>query len=358
MPAGSRRPGFKKGTKDMQQELIAQNWRALIRPRRLEAEEESATTSYGRFWCEPLERGFGVTLGNALRRVLLSSLHGAAITSVRIKGVLHEFSTIPGVLEDVADVILNLKEVRLRSHVEGIRTLRVHKQGEGAITARDLVAQDSTVEVLNPDLRLMSLNNEADVEVEVTVGTGKGYRPAEKNKTEEMPIGTIPIDSIFSPVLKVNYTVTPARVGRETDFDRLNLEVWTNGAVSPADAVAYAAKILKDQLTIFINFEEPTEAAAPSIEEPESLNPNLFRSVDELELSVRSANCLQNANIKYIGELVQKTEAEMLKTKNFGRKSLNEIKEVLASMGLSLGMSLDNFPPRKELEKLREQREA
>jgi DNA-directed RNA polymerase subunit alpha len=358
MPAGSRRPGFKKGTKDMQQELIAQNWRALIRPRRLEAEEESATTSYGRFWCEPLERGFGVTLGNALRRVLLSSLHGAAITSVRIKGVLHEFSTIPGVLEDVADVILNLKEVRLRSHVEGIRTLRVHKQGEGAITARDLVAQDSTVEVLNPDLRLMSLNNEADVEVEVTVGTGKGYRPAEKNKTEEMPIGTIPIDSIFSPVLKVNYTVTPARVGRETDFDRLNLEVWTNGAVSPADAVAYAAKILKDQLTIFINFEEPTEAAAPSIEEPESLNPNLFRSVDELELSVRSANCLQNANIKYIGELVQKTEAEMLKTKNFGRKSLNEIKEVLASMGLSLGMTLDNFPPRKELEKLREQREA
>jgi DNA-directed RNA polymerase subunit alpha len=342
----------------MQQELIAQNWRALIRPRRLEAEEESATTSYGRFWCEPLERGFGVTLGNALRRVLLSSLHGAAITSVRIKGVLHEFSTIPGVLEDVADVILNLKEVRLRSHVEGIRTLRVHKQGEGAITARDLVAQDSTVEVLNPDLRLMSLNNEADVEVEVTVGTGKGYRPAEKNKTEEMPIGTIPIDSIFSPVLKVNYTVTPARVGRETDFDRLNLEVWTNGAVSPADAVAYAAKILKDQLTIFINFEEPTEAAAPSIEEPESLNPNLFRSVDELELSVRSANCLQNANIKYIGELVQKTEAEMLKTKNFGRKSLNEIKEVLASMGLSLGMTLDNFPARKELEKLREQREA
>jgi len=342
----------------MQQELIAQNWRALIRPRRLEAEEDTQTGSYGRFWCEPLERGFGVTLGNALRRVLLSSLHGAAITSVRIKEVLHEFSTIQGVIEDVADVILNLKEVRLRMHVDGPRTLRIHRQGEGVITAGDLAAEDSSIEVLNPELPIMTLNGEADVEMELTVGTGKGYRPAEKNKTEEMAIGTIPIDSIFSPVLKVNYTVTPARVGRETDFDRLNLEVWTNGAVSPADAVAYAAKILKDQLTIFINFEELSEAAAPSIEEPEPLNPNLFRSVDELELSVRSANCLQNANIRYIGELVQKTEAEMLKTKNFGRKSLNEIKEVLTSMGLSLGMALESFPARKDLEKLREQREA
>jgi DNA-directed RNA polymerase subunit alpha len=342
----------------MQQELIAQNWRALIRPRRLESEEDSQTESYGRFWCEPLERGFGVTLGNALRRVLLSSLQGAAITSLRIQGVLHEFSTIPGVLEDVADVILNLKEVRVRMHVDGPRTLRLRKQGEGVITARDLVSDDSSLEVLNPELRVMTLNGEADVELEVTVGTGKGYRPAEKNKAEEMPIGTIPIDSIFSPVLKVNYTVTPARVGRETDFDRLNLEVWTNGAISPVDAVAYAAKILRDQLTIFLNFEEPTESALPTIEGPEPLNPNLFRSVDELELSVRSANCLQNANIKYIGELVQKTEGEMLKTKNFGRKSLNEIKEVLASMGLSLGMTLENFPTRKDLEKLREQREA
>jgi DNA-directed RNA polymerase subunit alpha len=342
----------------MQQELIANNWRALIRPRRLETEDEEKTASYGRFWCEPLERGFGVTLGNALRRVLLSSLQGAAITSVRIKGVLHEFSTIPGVMEDVADVILNLKEVRLRMHVEGPRTLRVQRSGEGQISAGDLVSDDSAIEVLNPDLRIMTLNPEADVELEVTVGTGKGYRPAEKNKTEEMAIGTIPIDSIFSPVLKVNYTVTPARVGRETDFDRLNLEVWTNGAVSPADSVAYAAKILKDQLTIFINFEEPTEVMVPGTEEPEPLNPNLFRSVDELELSVRSANCLQNANIKYIGELVQRTEGDMLKTKNFGRKSLNEIKEVLASMGLSLGMTLDNFPSRKDLEKLRESRDA
>jgi DNA-directed RNA polymerase subunit alpha len=342
----------------MQQELIANNWRTLIRPRRLETEDDERTTNYGRFWCEPLERGFGVTLGNALRRVLLSSLQGAAITTVRIKGVLHEFSTIPGVMEDVADVILNLKEVRLRMHVEGPRTLRVRRSGEGAIRAGDLVSDDSAIEVLNPELRIMTLNAEADVELEVTVGTGKGYRPAEKNKSEEMPIGTIPIDSIFSPVLKVNYTVTPARVGRETDFDRLNLEVWTDGAVTPADAVAFAAKILKDQLTIFINFEEPTEAMLPGAEEAEPLNPNLFRSVDELELSVRSANCLQNANIKYIGELVQRTEADMLKTKNFGRKSLNEIKEVLASMGLSLGMTLDNFPARKDLEKIRESREA
>ena len=342
----------------MQQELIAQNWRALIRPRRLESEEDAATENYGRFWCEPLERGFGVTLGNALRRVLLSSLQGAAITSLRIKGVLHEFSTIPGVIEDVADVVLNLKDVRLRMHVEGPRTLRVHKQGEGVITARDLAADDSSIDVLNPDLRVMTLNSEADVEMEITVGNGKGYRPAEKNKYEEMPIGTIPIDSLFSPVLKVNYTVTPARVGRETDFDRLSFEVWTNGTLSPSDAVAFAAKILKDQLTIFINFEEPTEYAAPTLDEPESLNPNLFRSVDELELSVRSANCLQNANIKYLGELVQKTEAEMLKTKNFGRKSLNEIKEVLTSMGLSLGQTLDGFPSRKDLEKIRESREA
>jgi DNA-directed RNA polymerase subunit alpha len=248
--------------------------------------------------------------------------------------------------------------VRLRMHAEGPRTLRLHKQGEGVVTARDLAADDSSIDVLNPDLRVMTLNSEADVELEVTVGNGKGYRPAEKNKSEEMPIGTIPIDSLFSPVLKVNYTVTPARVGRETDFDRLSFEVWTNGTVSPSDAVAFAAKILKDQLTIFINFEEPTEFAVPSIDEPESLNPNLFRSVDELELSVRSANCLQNANIKYIGELVQKTEAEMLKTKNFGRKSLNEIKEVLTSMGLSLGQTLDGFPSRKDLEKIRESREA
>ncbi len=226
------------------------------------------------------------------------------------------------------------------------------------VTAADLGAEQSAVDILNPDHKIMTCNGEADVEMEVTVATGKGYVPAEKNKTEDMPIGTIPIDSIFSPVTKVNYTVTPARVGRETDFDRLNLEVWTDGTVAPVDAVAYAAKILKEQLTIFINFEEPTEVRQPVIEEPEPLNPNLFRSVDELELSVRSANCLQNANIRYIGELVQRTEAEMLKTKNFGRKSLNEIKEILSGMTLELGMTLEGFPVRKELDRLREQREA
>jgi DNA-directed RNA polymerase subunit alpha len=338
----------------MQQEVIAKNWRGLIRPRRLEVEESSSTSSYGRFSCAPLERGFGTTLGNALRRVLLSSLQGAAITSVKISGVLHEFSTIPGVLEDVSDIVLNLKEIRLRLHGEGPKLLRVHKKGPGEITAGDFVAEDASVEMMTPDLHVATLSEEADVEVEVTVGPGKGYVLAEKNKTEDMPIGTIPIDSIFSPVRRVNYTVTPARVGRETDFDSLNLEVWTDGTIEPADAVAYAAKILKDQLSIFINFEEPEEAVQPLAEEPSSLNPNLFKSVDELELSVRSANCLQNANIRYIGELVQRTESEMLKTKNFGRKSLNEIKEVLAAMGLSLGMTLESFPERKDLEKLRE----
>ncbi len=338
----------------MQEELIARNWRQLIRPRALEAEDDTTTETYGRFSCEPLERGFGTTLGNALRRVLLSSLQGAAITSVKIDGVLHEFSTIPGVMEDVSDIILNLKEVCMRSHSEGERTLRVHKRGEGNLVAADLVAEDSGVEVLNPDHKIATLSPEADVEMELTVGLGKGYVPAEKNKTEEMPIGTIPIDSLFSPVRKVNYTVTPARVGRETDFDRLNLEVWTDGTVAPVDAVAYAAKIIKEQLTIFINFEEPTEMPAPLIEEPAPLNPNLFKSVDELELSVRSANCLQNANIRLIGELVQRTESEMLKTKNFGRKSLNEIKEVLSSMNLELGMKLESFPDRAELERIRE----
>jgi DNA-directed RNA polymerase subunit alpha len=342
----------------MQEDLVARNWRQLIRPRRLESEEEHEGAGYTRFACEPLERGFGQTLGNSLRRVLLSSLQGAAITSLKIEGVLHEFSTIPGVLEDVSDIALNLKEVKLRMHTQGPRLLRVHKKGEGILTAGDLVSDDSSVEVMNPELKIATLSAEADVEMELNVDLGKGYVLAEKNKTEEMSIGTIPIDSIFSPVRRVNYTVTPARVGRETDFDRLNLEVWTNGSMAPADAVAYAAKILKDQLAIFINFEEPDELPALTIEEAEPLNPNLFRSVDELELSVRSANCLQNANIRYIGELVQRTEGEMLKTKNFGRKSLNEIKEVLASMGLQLGLTLDRFPSRKELEQRAREREA
>lgn len=338
----------------MEQELIARNWRELIRPRELESDEGAAPGVHGRFSCEPFERGFGITLGNALRRVLLSSLQGAAITSVKIEGVLHEFSTIPAVMEDVSDIILNLKEVRLRMHNEGPKLLRVHATGEGVLRAGDLIADDPTIDVLNPEHRIATLSADADVEMEVTVDTGKGYVPAEKNKTEDMPIGTIPIDSIFSPVHKVNYTVTPARVGRETDFDKLTMEIWTDGTVAPVDALAYAAKILKEQLAIFINFEEPTEALAPIAEEPAPLNPNLFKSVDELELSVRSANCLQNANIRLIGELVQRTENEMLKTKNFGRKSLNEIKEVLASMGLELGMKIEGFPSRAEIERMRE----
>ena len=337
----------------MQEQLVARNWRELIRPRTLES-SDSEMDRYGKFSCEPLERGFGTTLGNALRRVLLSSLQGAAITSVRVEGVMHEFSTVPGVMEDMCDVVLNLKEVRLRVHSDEQKLLRIHPKGAGILTAGDLVAEHPSVEVLNPEQKIATLSAEADVEIELTVGVGKGYRPAEANKSEDMPIGTIPIDSIFSPVRRVNYVVTPARVGRDTDFDKLTLEIWTDGTLAPVDALAYAAKILKEQLAIFINFDEPVESAIPVADEPAPLNPNLFRSVDELELSVRSANCLQNANIRYIGELVQRTEAEMLKTKNFGRKSLNEIKELLTSMGLELGTVLDNFPDRQELERIRE----
>ena len=334
--------------------LVARNWRELIRPRNVPVDQDSLSDTYGKFVVEPLERGFGNTLGNALRRVLLSSLQGAAIKSVRVEGVMHEFSSMPGVIEDMCDVVLNLKEVRLRVHSEEPKLLRIHRKGEGILTAGDLVADDPSVEVFNPQQKIATLSAEADIEMELTVGVGKGYRPAEANKSEDMPIGTIPIDSIFSPVRRVNYVVTPARVGRDTDFDKLALEIWTDGTLAPVDALAYAAKILKEQLAIFINFDEPVESVIPAADEPTPLNPNLFRSVDELELSVRSANCLQNANIRYIGELVQKTEAEMLKTKNFGRKSLNEIKELLTSMGLELGAALDNFPDRQELERIRE----
>jgi len=342
----------------MQSDVIARNWRELIRPRRLEVEADTLTSTYGRFYCEPLERGFGTTLGNALRRVLLSSLQGAAITNIKVNGVLHEFSTVPGVMEDVATIILALKDVRVRMNTEGPKTIRIRKSGEGIVTAGDFQSNDQTVEIMNPGHKICTLGPDSTLDLEATVNLGKGYVLADKNKTEDMSIGTIPIDSVFSPLRRVNYTVTPARVGRETDFDRLNLELWTDGAIEPADAVAFAAKILKEQLTIFINFEEQAETHATHLDEPEPLNANLFKSVDELELSVRSANCLQNANIRFIGELVQKTEAEMLKTKNFGRKSLNEIKETLASLGLSLGMTIDNLPPRKDLERMREQREA
>jgi DNA-directed RNA polymerase subunit alpha len=325
-----------------QQALIAKNWRDLIRPRMLELEERSDT--YGKFVCEPLERGFGITLGNSLRRILLSSLQGAAIMAVKIESALHEFTTLPDVVEDVTDIILNLKEVLLRTHDAKPKVIRIDKEGEGKVTGKDITLVDG-VEVLNPDHHICTLSRGGKLHMELHVGMGRGYVPAERNKSPNMAVGTIPIDSLFSPVKKVNYTVTNARVGQQTDFDKLALEVWTNGAVRPDDALAFAAKILKEQLSIFINFEEqPEPVESPVNEEQEKLNENLWRTVDELELSVRSANCLQNANIKYIGELVQRTEAEMLKTKNFGRKSLKEIKEILATMGLSLGMKLDNWP--------------
>ncbi|MCA9652480.1 MAG: DNA-directed RNA polymerase subunit alpha [Myxococcales bacterium] len=328
---------------------IARNWRDLIRPKKLDVEIESLTDSYGKFTCEPLERGYGITLGNSLRRVLLSSLQGSAVTSVRIEGALHEFTTIEGVVEDVTDVILNIKALRLRMDDANPRTLTIDKQGEGAVKASDIQAPTG-VEVLDPDQHIATLSKEGHLKMEMTVAMGRGYATADQNKTEGTPIGVIPIDSLFSPVQKVNYRVTNARVGQRTDYDRLILEVWTDGSVKPDDAVAFAAKILKEQLSIFINREEIEDAAPPEPSEEDKLNEYLWRSVDELELSVRSANCLQNANIHYIGDLVQKTEAEMLKTKNFGRKSLKEIKEILAQMGLSLGMKIPNWqgPPQAE----------
>lgn len=330
----------------MADNFIAKNWRDLIRPRALKVDQETLTDSYGKFVAEPLERGFGTTIGNSLRRILLSSLQGAAFTSVKIDGVEHEFTTIPEVAEDVTDVVLNLKEVVLRTHSNEPKTLVLEATGPKVVTAGDITT-DQDVEILNPDHHICTVNEGGKVRMELTVQRGRGYVPADRNKNPDAPIGTIPIDSRFSPIVRVNYLVTNARVGQQTDYDKLTLEVWTDGAVNPADAVAYAAKILKEQVNVFINFDETEEPAiveAPAAEP--KLNENLFRSVDELELSVRSANCLQQANIKTIGDLVQKTEAEMLKTKNFGRKSLKEIKEILAEMGLSLGMKLENWPPK------------
>jgi DNA-directed RNA polymerase subunit alpha len=326
--------------------ITTKNWRDLIKPRGLAVDQESLTNSYGKFVAEPLERGFGITLGNSLRRVLLSSLQGGAITSVKVEGVEHEFMTIPEVAEDVTDIILNLKEVLLQIHTNEGKTVRIEADGPKEIKAGDIIV-DGQVEVLNPGHHVLTISEGGRVRMEMTARRGRGYVPADKNKVPGAPIGTIPIDALFSPIRKVNYQVTNARVGQQTDYDKLTLEVWSDGSVAPADAVAYAAKIVKEQLSIFINFdetEEPVEEVKP-VEEAK-LNENLFRSVDELELSVRSANCLQNANIKTIGDLVQKTEAEMLKTKNFGRKSLKEIKEILAEMGLSLGMKLESWPPK------------
>jgi len=324
--------------------MIARNWRDLIRPKGISIDADSATNFYAKFVCEPLERGFGITVGNSLRRVLLSSLQGAAITAIRIEGALHEFTTVPDVVEDVSDIILNLKEVVFKAAQPKTYTVRIDREGPGPVYAKDIILVDG-LQVLNPDHLVAVLDKKGPLSMELTVNVGRGYVPAERNKTATMPIGTIPIDALFSPIRKVNYTVQNARVGQVTDYDKLTLEVWTNGSVSPADAVAFAAKILKEQLSIWVNFEESEETSYQAVVgDDEPLNENLFRSVEELELSVRSANCLQNANITLIGELVQRTEQDMLKTKNFGRKSLKEIKEILANMGLSLGMKIDNWP--------------
>lgn len=332
------------------------HWTDLIKPKRLEVDEKSLTATYGKFYAEPFERGFGQTVGNSIRRILLSSLMGSAIVSVRIKGILHEFSTIPGITEDVTDIILNLKEVRLKLHDAEPQTLRIEAKGPKTVQAKDIVAGPN-VEVLNPEQHIAILAREGKLDMEMMAKVGRGYVPAERNKEEGAPVDTVFIDAVFSPIRKVNFTVTNARVAQRTDYDRLVFEVWTDGGIKPDDAVAYAAKILQDQLDIFINFTEEPKPEANEEMPAAALNDNLYRSVDELEFSVRSQNCLQNADIKYIGELVQKTEQEMLKTKNFGHKSLNEIKEVLREMGLELGMKLDSFPSRDEIEKRRLARE-
>jgi DNA-directed RNA polymerase subunit alpha len=336
--------------------VVQTNWKGLIKPRRLEVDEKSLTPTYGKFSAEPFERGYGATIGNALRRVLLSSLQGAGIVAVRINGVLHEFSTVAGVSEDVTDIVLNLKEIRVKLSDSSEEVAHLRVRGEQVVTAGDIQAGPQ-VEILNPEQHIATVSKEGDLDLELVIRHGRGYVPAERNKREEDPVGTVPIDTIFSPVVKVNFNVTNARVGQRTDYDRLVLEVTTDGSVRPEDAVAYASRILQDQLSIFVNFEEPAVEEEAHPEAEAQLNDNLFRPVEDLELSVRSANCLQNADIRYLGELVQKTEQEMLKTKNFGRKSLNEIKEILHEMGLGLGMRLEGYPPREELDRRRLQRE-
>jgi len=318
---------------------MQRNWSSLIRPKRVDVDEATHTRFYGEFTIQPLERGFGITLGNALRRVLLSSIQGAAITSVKIDGVLHEFSTILGVKEDVTDVILNLKGVRFKLGAADTKVVKFNVTSAGVITAGDIIT-DGTIEVLNPDHYIATLSGGGSLKAEMVVKMGKGYIAAKKELEPDQPEGTINIDAIFSPIKKVNYVVSHARVGQITDYDKLVLEVWTDGSLNPGDAIAYSAKILKQQLDVFINFEEVEEDAAPEQGEDGKGNVNeiLMRSVEDLELSVRSANCLKNAGINTIGELVQKTEAEMLKTKNFGRKSLSEIKDILNEYGLAFGM--------------------
>ena len=324
--------------------MIQKNWQELIKPSKLQVEPGADAARGATVVAEPLERGFGMTLGNSLRRVLLSSLQGAAVSAIQIEGVLHEFSSIPGVREDVTDIILNIKNLGLRMHGEGPKRMQLRATGPGEVKA-GMIEAGHDIEIMDPDLVLCTLDQGAKLNIEFTVETGKGYVPASQNRTEDSPIGLIPIDAIFSPVKKVAYKVENTRVGQVTDYDKLSMVVETNGAVTPDDAVALAARILQDQLQLFINFDEPTHVVEEEKKDELPFNKNLLRKVDELELSVRSANCLKNDNIIYIGDLVQKTEAEMLRTPNFGRKSLNEIKEVLSHMGLHLGMEIPNWPP-------------
>jgi DNA-directed RNA polymerase subunit alpha len=316
-------------------------WKGFQKPKRLVANTDTLTDKYGQFSAQPFERGFGTTIGNALRRVLLSSIEGAAITAVRIEGVMHEFSSIPGVVEDATDIILNLKQIPLKMNVEGPKALYLNVDKPGEVTSR-MIQEDPDIEVLDKDVSIATISEGGSLHIEMRVKIGRGYVSAEKNFDEDLPIGYIPVDSVHSPLRKVNYTVEAARLGQMTDYDKLTLDVWTNGAITPQDAVGLGAKLLKDHMNIFINFEEEPEVQEVLQERAAPVyNENLDRSVEELELSVRSYNCLKNANITTIRELVQKTEQEMLKTKNFGRKSLNEIKEILTAMGLSLGMKFD-----------------
>jgi len=316
-------------------------WRGFQKPKRLATDTETLTDKYGRFYAQPFERGFGTTIGNALRRVLLSSIEGAAVTAVKIEGVLHEFQSIPGVVEDATDIILNLKQIPFKLNGDGPKAIYLKVNQPGVITS-GMVEADGDVEVLDKNVHIATVSEGGKLDMEMRLKRGRGYVSADKNFDEDLGLGFIPIDSVHSPVRKVNYTVEAARLGQITDYDKLDIEIWTNGSIAPADSLGLAAKLLKDHMTIFINFEEELEAEASREEKPLIKNENLNRSVEELELSVRSYNCLKNANIQSIGELVQKTEAEMLKTKNFGRKSLNEIKEILGTMGLSLGMKIDD----------------
>ena len=332
-------------------ELMYMNWQELMKPEKVQV---TSNPSYCKFVCEPLERGFGITIGNSLRRILLSSLYGAAIVSVKFDVVMHEFSAIPGVLEDVSEIILNLKQVRFKVTDPESKTVRIDASGEGPVMAGDIISDDGHCEVLNKKQPIATLSKKASLKLEMKVKVGKGYSLAEANKDEDAPAGSIPIDAVFSPIKRVNFTVGNARIGQRTDYDKLTMEIWTDGSVAPEDAIAYAAKILKEQMTLFINFDEqlqPKPDIKTEEQQPPQFNDNLYRSVEELELSVRSANCLKNADINKIYQLVSKTEPEMLKTKNFGRKSLNEIKEVLTEMGLSLGMKIEGFtPPEEETE--------